>query len=32
MIRSFRRLDYRDISAADYNSLLANTTYGFREM
>ena len=32
MLRSFRRLDYRDISEADFNSLLSNTTYGFREM
>lgn len=32
MLRSFRRLDYRDLAEADFNSLLANTTYDFREM
>lgn len=32
MLRSFRRLDYRDISKADYDALLANTTFGFRAM
>ncbi|MBI5422443.1 MAG: hypothetical protein HZA32_00045 [Opitutae bacterium] len=32
MLRSFRRLDYRDISESDFNTFLASTTYDFTEM
>jgi hypothetical protein len=32
MLRSFRRLDYRDLAEADFNALLANTAYDFTEM
>ncbi|MBA4138115.1 MAG: hypothetical protein C0518_12435 [Opitutus sp.] len=32
MLRSFRRVDYRDLSATDFNSLLTNSSYAFREM
>jgi hypothetical protein len=31
-IRTYRRLDYRDLSQTDFNALLNNTNYGFAEM
>ncbi|AOS45374.1 hypothetical protein Verru16b_02455 [Lacunisphaera limnophila] len=32
MIRSFRRLDYRDLSATQFAAILADTAYAFDEM
>ena len=32
IIRTFRRLDYRDVAAAEFNSLLANTDLSFTQM
>lgn len=32
MLRAFRRLDYRDISKAEFDELLANTDYDFTSM
>lgn len=31
-IRTYRRLDYRDLSQADFNTMLNNANYGFTEM
>lgn len=32
IIRTFRRLDYRDISETEYNALLADTDLSFTKM
>ncbi|MCC6415867.1 MAG: hypothetical protein IT582_08165, partial [Opitutaceae bacterium] len=32
LIRTYRRLDYRDLSPAEFNSLLSNTNLDFMEM